>query len=55
VGRRPCSIWASFFDQEATAITAILNKQRRGTKTRTVTPPTADGTRIRYHVDVDET
>jgi REP element-mobilizing transposase RayT len=46
---------AGDFDQEATAITALLNKRRVGTKARTVTPATADGIRVRYHVDVDET
>jgi len=45
---------AGDFDQEATAVTAILNARSKGTKTK-VTSPTADAVRVRYHLDVDET
>jgi len=44
---------AGDFDQAATAITAILQTRRKGTKSKT--PPTADAVRVRYHLDVDET
>jgi REP element-mobilizing transposase RayT len=46
---------AGDFDQEATAVTAMIEARRGTKKTGKVTPATADAIRVRYHVDVDET
>lgn len=47
--------YAGDYDQEATAITAIIRKHSRRSSTKKLTPPAQDAARVRYHVDADET